>query len=185
MSMSGRRVRAMTAADLSLMPPACAALARRPGWPQAVQSRWAVCGMVAGPDDAPFGWLTLDTVGDVAELTAIAVSESHRRQGVGRHLVQATAALLVRRDVTVLEADGGYGPSAPLPVAFLEKVGFRVVRPHPVRPRLRMDLHTTLRWKPSLSAAWSRLSGLVGQPSSPEPATYARREVTQPTVSHS
>ncbi len=174
----------MTAADIATMPPACAARAHRPGWPQAVQSHWGVCGMVAGPEDAPFGWLTVDAEGDIAELTAIVVSESHRGQGVGRHLIQSTAALLVRRDVSLLEADGGYGASALLPVAFLEKVGFRVVRPHPVRPRLRMELHTTLRWKPSLSAAWSRLSGLVGQPTAPEPATYARREASEPMAQH-
>jgi hypothetical protein len=62
-----------------------------------------------------------------------------------------------------------------LPPGGLEAVGFTVVRPHPITPRLRMDLQTTLRWKPDLGAAWNRLTGLVTQPASPEPASYTRR----------
>jgi hypothetical protein len=66
-----------------------------------------------------------------------------------------------------------------LPAAWLETVGFVVVRPHPVTPRLRMDLQTTQRWRPDLGAAWSRLTGLVAQPAA-EPATYAHRDTAEP-----
>jgi hypothetical protein len=39
-----------------------------------------------------------------------------------------------------------------------------------------MDLQNAVRWRPGLGAAWNRLTGLVRQPQSPEPATYAQRE---------
>ena len=50
-----------------------------------------------------------------------------------------------------------------------------MVRPHPITPRLRMDLQSSLRW-PDLGAAWHRLAGLVSSPAAPEPASYAQRE---------
>jgi hypothetical protein len=96
--------------------------------------------------------------------------------------VQTAAGLVARRDVRALEAVATYrrGPSCLLPVAWLEHVGFTVVRPHPVTPRLRMDLETTVRWRPDLGAAWSRLTGLVAQPGTVDPATYARRDAGDP-----
>ena len=67
-----------------------------------------------------------------------------------------------------------------LPTGWLEAVGFAVVRPHPITPRLRMDLQSSLRW-PDLGAAWHRLAGLVGSPAAPEPASYAQREAAEPS----
>ncbi|HEU4907933.1 MAG TPA: GNAT family N-acetyltransferase, partial [Propionibacteriaceae bacterium] len=88
------------------------------------------------------------------------------------------ASLVARRDIRALEAVGTYhdGPSCMLPVGWLEAVGFQVVRPHPITPRLRMDLQNAVRWRPDLGAAWHRLRDLVRQPESPEPATYNHRE---------
>lgn len=59
-----------------------------------------------------------------------------------------------------------------LPTGWLEAVGFVVVRDHPATPRLRMDLQSTVRWRPDLAAAWSRLTGLVSQTVPPEPAGF-------------
>ena len=69
-----------------------------------------------------------------------------------------------------------------LPTRWLETVGFVVVREHPVTPRLRMDLQSTVRWRPDLTAAWSRLTGLVAQPAPPEPATFSRGSQDSLTV---
>jgi GNAT superfamily N-acetyltransferase len=103
-------------------------------------------------------------------------------KGVGRQLVQSAAAMVARRDIRALEAVGTHreGPSCMLPASWLESVGFAVVRPHPLTPRLRMDLQSTVRWRPQLGAAWQRLAALVPQTSTPEPAGFEplRREAT-------
>jgi hypothetical protein len=65
------------------------------------------------------------------------------------------------------------------PTASSQRVGFTIVRPHPITPRLRMDLHSSLRWA-DLGAAWQRLAGLVSAPPAPEPASYVRRGAAEP-----
>ena len=101
-------------------------------------------------------------------LLSARVAEEWRGKGIGRQLVQTAAGLVVRRDIRALEAVGTYtdGPSCMLPTGWLEAVGFAVVRPHPVTPRLRMDLQSSLRWA-DLGAAWHRLAGLVSAPPAP------------------
>lgn len=166
-------------------------------WAEAVTRHWGYCGVVAYNDDELIGHLTMAPAmhvprlgafattpvsPDAAVLVSVRVAEEHRGHGVGRHLVQTAAGLVARRDIRALEAVGTYhdGPSCMLPTGWLQSVGFAVVRPHPVTPRLRMDLQTTQRWRPGLGAAWSRLTGLVTQPAAVEPATYAPREVVEP-----
>ena len=85
---------------------------------------------------------------DAAVLLSARVVEEWRGKGIGRQLVQSAAGLVVRRDIRALEAVGTYndGPSCMLPTGWLEAVGFAIVRPHPITPRLRMDLHSSLRW---------------------------------------
>ena len=159
-------------------------------WAETVTRRWGYCGVVAVNDGETIGYLTMAPASFVprlgafpttpvssgaAVLLSVRVTEEHRGHGVGRQLVQAAAGLAARRDIRALEAVGSNreAPSCMLPTAWLERVGFVVVRPHPITPRLRMDLQPTVRWRPDLGAAWNRLAGLVSQPAPPEPA--ARR----------
>jgi GNAT superfamily N-acetyltransferase len=151
--------------------------------------------VIAFADELPIGHLTLapamyvprlgafattPVTADAAVVMSAQVAPEVRGKGIGRQLVQSAAGLVARRDIRALEAVGTYhdGPSCMLPTGWLEAVGFEVVRPHPSTPRLRMDLQNTARWRPGLGAAWNRLTDLVRQPQSPEPATYTRREVS-------
>jgi GNAT superfamily N-acetyltransferase len=161
-------------------------------WAEAVTRHWGYCGVLALNEDVPIGHLcmaparfvprlgafaTTPVSPDAAVILSVRVAEEFRGKGIGRQLVQSAAGLVVRRDIRALEAVGTYqsGTSCMLPVGWLEAVGFAVVRPHPITPRLRMDLQSTLRW-PNFGAAWHRLAGLVKSPATPEPASYARRE---------
>jgi GNAT superfamily N-acetyltransferase len=216
--MGSRRLRPMTAADLSALPEPCgrctfwesslldlAAPADhqnrrqvKADWAETVTRHWGYCGVLALHEDQVIGHLSMAPARHVPRLGAFAttpisadaavilsarVVEEWRGKGIGRQMVQSAAGLVVRRDIRALEAVGTYtdGPSCMLPTGWLEAVGFSVVRPHPITPRLRMDLQSTLRW-PDLGAAWNRLAGLVSAPAAPEPASYARREAADPTA---
>ncbi len=163
-------------------------------WATAVTDRWGYCGVRALDNGSTVGFLTMappvlvprlgafattPVSQDAAVLMSVWVNEDYRGFGLGRQLIQAGAGLLVRRDIRAFEAIGTYrdGPSCMLPAGWLESVGFEVVRAHPVTPRLRMNLQSTLRWKPDLGAAWSKLTSLVAQPAAPEPNGAAWREV--------
>ncbi len=162
-------------------------------WAAAVTRRWGYCGVLAADGDEVLGYAMLSPAHlvprlsaidhaplnpDAAVLLSMRVEESQREHGLGRQLVQSAAGLMVRRDIRAIEAIGSYhSPSCIPPVGFLARVGFIVVRHHPVTPRLRMDLPTTVRWLPDLGAALSRLTGLMPQPApGPEPAHRQRTD---------
>jgi GNAT superfamily N-acetyltransferase len=219
--MSSRRIRPLTAADLSLLPDPCTRCTfwesslgdlatssdhtdreqTKRDWAAAVTSRWGYCGVMAVSDKEVIGFLTMAPAGyvprlgafastptsqDAAVVMSVRVVEEFQHKGIGRQLVQSAAGLAARRDIRALEAVGTYrdGPSCMLPASWLQSVGFAVVRPHPLTPRLRMDLQSTLRWKPDLGAAWQRLAGLVPQTVPPEPANFeAAQRDAFPTTS--
>lgn len=160
---------------------------QKQGWASAVTQRWGYCGVVAVQDGDIVGYLTMAPESLAPRLGAFAIPPFHddaavvltarvepefRGHGTGRHLVQSAAALAAKRDLRALEAIGTYrnAPSCMLAVSWLESVGFTLDRAHPVSPRMRMDLQTTVRWRSDLGAAWHRLTGLVSQPAPPEPA---------------
>lgn len=158
-------------------------------WAEAVTARWGYCGVMAVNDGEIIGFVTMAPAmyvprlgafattpvsQDAAVVMSVRVMEEFQGKGIGRQMMQSAAGLAARRDIRALEAVGTYreGPSCMAPASWLLTVGFGVVRPHPVTPRLRMDLQTTVRWKPDLGAAWQRLTGLVPQGVPPEPAAF-------------
>ncbi len=164
------------------------ALAKRE-WAEAVTARWGHCGVMAVNDGEIIGFVTMAPAmyvprlgafattpvsQDAAVVMSVRVVEEFQHKGIGRQMMQSAAGLAARRDIRALEAVGTYreGPSCMVPASWLLSVGFGVVRPHPVTPRLRMDLQATVRWKPDLGAAWQRLTGLVPQGVPPEPAAF-------------
>lgn len=131
-------------------------------WVSEVLREWGSCGRVVTVDGvvvghalwAPpayvpgaVGFPTSPVGEDAVVLTETYVDPAHRGGGLGRLLVQGMAKDLVRADVRAVEAFGGPAGDAAcvVPTDFLLAVGFRTARPHPVHPRMRMDLRSTLR----------------------------------------
>lgn len=162
--------------------------AAKAAWISEVLREWGSCGRVAIVDDQPVGYIisapagfvpgaagfaTAPTSPDAVLLTTVHVDPGARGGGIGRMLVQALARDLVERDVRAVEAFGHRGPGAPpctVPADFLAGVGFRTQRAHPVTPRMRMDLRTTVSWKSEVEAALERLVGVVRPVSRPRRA---------------
>lgn len=122
---------------------------------------------------------------DAAVFLDVAVCADYRDRHVGRDLVRAAAGQLVKRHVGIIEVIATSGapvrlaPDAAgdmsmtlLPVGFWQAVGFRVVRPHPVAPTLRLDLAGTERRLPDFADAWQRFAELISRPAPPRPARF-------------
>lgn len=134
---------------------------------------YAPAGLVPGAA----GFATSPVSADAVLLTTVWVAPQWRGGGVGRLLIRAMARDLVDREVRAVEAFGhrersrsrgssgdelGDGPGGcTVPADFLAAVGFRTQRDHPVTPRMRMDLRTTLSLKGEVEAALERLVGAV------------------------
>lgn len=123
---------------------------------------WAPALHLPGGD----GFATAPVSPDAVLLGSTYLAPEFRGQGLGRVLVQAMARDLVTRGgIGAVEAFGSHRRgTCVLPVDFLLAVGFRTHRAHPVHPRMRMDLKTTVSWKEELEAAAERLLGAVTGP---------------------
>ncbi len=153
--------------------------AGKDGWVSEVLREWGSCGRVVLVDDEPVGlalyapeaflpgaagMATAPVSTDAVLLTTVYVDPRHRGGGLGRMLVQGVARDLVDRRISAVEAFGHHGRREDrclLPVDFLGGVGFHTQRPHPVTPRLRMDLRTALTWRDEVESALVRLLGVV------------------------
>lgn len=154
--------------------------AEKDGWLSEVLREWGSCGRVALVDDRPVGYLvyapaafvpgaagfpTAPVSPDAVLLTMAYVEPEHRGGGLGRMLVQAMAADLIRRGgFGAVEAFGdqaGRPGRCLLSAEFLGSVGFKTHRPHPTTPRMRMDLSTSVRWRDEVEAALGRLVGAL------------------------
>lgn len=148
-------------------------------WISAVLLEWGSCGRVVYVDDSPAGFVMFAPPAYVARSTAFPTSPvspdavqlmtarirpEFQGQGLGRVLVQTVAKDLLRRNFKAIEVFGDArwkGPACLLPADHLLAVGFKTVRPHPARPRLRLELRTTLSWKEDMELALDRLLGAV------------------------
>ncbi|MFD7750067.1 GNAT family N-acetyltransferase [Streptomyces sp. NPDC059698] len=148
-------------------------------WISAVLLEWGSCGRVVYVDDVPAGFVlfappayvprstafpTSPVSPDAVQLITGLIVPEYRGQGIGRVLVQTVAKDVLRRGFKAIEAfgDARSEPSTcVLPADHLLSVGFKTVRPHPVHPRLRLNLRTTLSWKEDVEMALDRLLGAV------------------------
>jgi GNAT superfamily N-acetyltransferase len=94
--------------------------------------------------------------------------------GLGKSLVQAAAKDVMKRGFRAMEAFGDSKwaePACVLPTDFLLAAGFVTVREHPVNPRLRLDLRSTVTWRSEVEAAVEKLMGAIRpEPVPPRPA---------------
>ncbi|MBK3644812.1 GNAT family N-acetyltransferase [Streptomyces sp. MBT33] len=148
-------------------------------WISAVLLDWGSCGRVVYVDDAPVGFVlyappayvprstafpTSPVSPDAVQLITSSIMPGYQGQGLGRVMVQTVAKDLLRRGFKAIEAFGDARwkePVCVLPADHLLAVGFKTVRPHPVHPRLRLELRTTLSWKEDVEMALDRLLGAV------------------------
>jgi GNAT superfamily N-acetyltransferase len=183
-------------------PPAEAA-AEKAAWVSQVLLEWGSCGRVAYVDDEPAGFVQYAPPGwfpgtssfataplseDAIQLATVVVFEEYAGAGLGRVLLQVMARDLVKRGgIKAVEAVGsaGRGPEdggcGPVPVEFLQRVGFRTARAHPANPRMRLDLRTALTWREEVGTAWERLIGVVRPPAPAQaPTPVSRRPAVTP-----
>jgi GNAT superfamily N-acetyltransferase len=152
------------------------AAAEKDAWVSEVLREWGSCGRVVLVDDVPVGYLiyapepyvpgaggfpTAPVSPDAVLMTAAYVAPPHRGGGLGRMLVQGMARDLVSRGgFGAVEAFGdvrGRSGHCVVPADFLGSVGFKTHRPHPVHPRMRMELRTAVSWRGEVEAALERL----------------------------
>jgi GNAT superfamily N-acetyltransferase len=153
--------------------------AEKDAWVSELLREWGSCGRVVLVDDVPVGYLvyapepyvpgaggfpTAPVSPDAVLMTTAWVHPAHRGGGLGRMLVQGMARDLVTRGgFGAVEAFGAArsGRAARggcvVPVDFLSGVGFKTHRPHPVHPRMRMELRTAVTWRSEMEAALERL----------------------------
>ncbi len=150
-------------------------------WVSTVLREWGSCGRVALVDGVVVGHMlwappvhvpsadgfaTSPIGADAVVMTTAYVDPAHRGGGLGRMLVQGMAKdLILRGGVKAVEAFGdtrGRNGNCVVPADFLLAVGFSTSRAHPVNPRMRMDLRTTLSIREELERGLETLLGAVG-----------------------
>jgi len=178
--------------------PAADAGATKEAWLSEVLREWGSCGRTAVVGDRVVGFLiyvppafapgaesfpTAPVSSDAVLLTTAWLDPQYAGAGLGRMLVQAMAADLIRRGgIRAVEAFGDVGPLSAIngsrcaaPAEFLARVGFKTHRVHPTAPRLRMELSSAVTWRDEVEAALERLLGVVRPRHHPHP-TPAPRE---------
>lgn len=168
-------------------------------WVHEVTDDWGPPGRIAYVDGEPAGHVIVAPARFVPRLAAFATAPSdpstlvlvtactapdQRDTGLQKVLLQAAAKEALRHRGRTLDAVAARPLAVGrhecvLEVTVLEKLGFRVERDHPVYPRLRLDLRTTVSIKDDAAAyvsrALGRIPGLRPAPETrPDGATRAR-----------
>lgn len=155
-------------------------------WARAATDQWGLCGVVAVEDEVVVGHLLVcptlhlpaghplaqwSRTPETAAVLELHVVEGAMR-GTRRQLVQTIAGRLTGR-VGGIEAAGAVTPPGCewLEVAWAEGVGFTASEWLVERARLRLDMSSTLTWRPGLRSAWGLVQGWVEHPLSPEPSS--------------
>ena len=142
-------------------------------WVREVTANWGPPGRIAYVDDQPVGHVLLvparyvprlaafpTTPSDPATLMLVTVriNADQRGRGLRKVLVQSAVKEALRhraRSIEVIAARPhavGKHPCV-LETTFVENLGFRVARDHPVYPRLRLDLRTIVTIRDGAAAA--------------------------------
>lgn len=175
--------------------------AEKEAWVGELLREWGSCGRVAVVEGQPVGWAiyapaahlpgasqfpTAPVSPDAVQLTMVYVDPAHRGGGIGRLLVQGMARDLVKHGrASAVEAIGTRRAGENghvVPVDFLGAVGFKTHRAHPVHPRMRMDLRTTLTWRAEVGHAVSALLGAVRPAVRPKAARPQVRDGRPPVL---
>lgn len=142
-------------------------------WVREVSADWGPPGRIAYVDGQPVGNVLLAPARYVPRLAAFATAPSdpstlmlvtvrvnadQQGRGLRKVLVQAAVKEALRHRVRAIDVIAarpqavGRHPCV-LEAAFLENVGFRVTREHPIYPRLRLDLRTVVTIREEAAAA--------------------------------
>lgn len=178
------RIRPLAVADVERLDrcPGCPDPDRWTSGLGAAVGAWGWCGLALSRGEETLGHLLLvpqparDDAGLEARLLALHPAGDDPRGVVGRRLLEGAAARLRRRSVVAVEAEGHRrtGDCAHPPAALLSRRGFVVVGHHPVHPRMRLELRTTVLAPGLLAPGWRRLTELVAdRPPPPEPVGFA------------
>ena len=157
-----------------------AAESEKEAWLSRVLLEWGSCGRVVYVDDVAAAFVvyappayfpgsgslpTAPVSDDAVQLATAEVFEEYRGGGLGRVLMQVMVKdLLNRGGVRAVECFGTTTPqdgACLLPVAYLQRVGFKTHRPHPRQPRMRLETKSVLTWREEMESALGRLLGVV------------------------
>jgi GNAT superfamily N-acetyltransferase len=145
-------------------------------WYSTVREEWGDPGRIVYQDGTPLGFIKYaparylprtrvlgpGPVSDDAVLLAcLHVRPEARDIGLGTVLLQAALSDLTSRGERVVEAYGSVAPASEdspfITANFLLRHGFRVVKPHPDLPLLRLELEALEAWTESLESALEAL----------------------------
>lgn len=146
-------------------------------WIDAVRSEWGDCGRIAYEGGVVLGFVKYAPgrffpgvvsmpsgvpSDDAVLLACLHVSNKARHAGLGKVLLQATLRDLTSRGEKVVEAYAAAGPvdrerTSLMSVEFLLRQGFRVARPHPRYPLMRLELKQLAAWTDNLEAVLEAL----------------------------
>jgi len=142
------------------------------GWISTVRSGWGECGMIVYEGGDPLGFVKYAPAmffprashmpsgppdSDAVLIACLHVLADVRDVGLGKVLLQAAMRDLVSRKEKVVEAYAAAETidrerSPLMGLEFLMSQGFRVVRPHPFYPLMRLELKSLVSWTDNVEA---------------------------------